>query len=274
MVSATPLPTSAPACSAAQVHVDPASVMSDQITQDDGVVLGIRNSSSRPCLLADAPDVQLTGGGMPAYRVPSTHRLPYDGAVTADMAPGQETEVLITSPRACADNGNGAGTAPRYDHVLFTMPGGGTVVVDARLHAACGTSTSDYFVNPPAPAPSADPWYSITASITLPATATAGERMDYVVTLRNPSDSDLELVPVCPGYVESARAGVPMKEIYGLNCAGAGALPAHGRLRFQMRLHVSEQAEPGPMTVYWTLLTVGGTAHATGTVIVTAPNHP
>lgn len=248
--------------------------MSDQITQDDGVVIEFRNKSSHPCLLAGAPVAQLTGGGLPTYDIPATHRMPYAGAVTADMAPGQTTGVVITSPRACADNGYGSGTAPRYEHVLFSMPGG-TISVNTRLHAACGTSASNYFVNPPAPSPSDDPWVHITAALTLPDSATAGAPMDYVVTLSNPTDDELNMNGICPGYVETARAAgpmkaaVPMKEVYGLNCDGARAIPAHGAVRFQMRLKVLPQVEPGPITVYWTLLTTSGTAHSSGTVTVT-----
>ena len=91
--------------------------------------------------------------------------------------------------------------------------------------------------------------------------------MTYVITLTNPSDRDLDLVDLCPGYVETAEAGVPMKEVYGLNCAAAKMLPAHGELRFQMELTVATDAS-GPMSVYWTLLTASGSTHATGTVLI------
>lgn len=267
LVSEPPLPRGATACSAADVYVDPSSIMSDQITQDDGIVVGFRNVSSARCLLAGPPSAELTGGGMTSYRLPPTGQMPFDGVVTADMSPGQTTQVEITSPRACADNGYGSGTAPRYDHLVFAMPGEGDVVVPARLHSACGTRITDYYVEPPQPPAAADPWAAVTATMTLPTSTSAGSSMTYVITLTNASDRDLDLVDLCPGYVETAEADAPMKEVYGLNCAAAKTLPAHRELRFEMELAVPAVGS-GIMSVYWTLLTVSGGGHATGTVLI------
>jgi hypothetical protein len=92
--------------------------------------------------------------------------------------------------------------------------------------------------------------------------AVAGRVLRYEAVLRNPTGRPIALRP-CPGYAQAGfslatAAGdeaVNDARIYRLNCRPVGAVPAHGRLRFQMRVQVPDRLRPGRrLSVTWGLL--------------------
>jgi hypothetical protein len=99
----------------------------------------------------------------------------------------------------------------------------------------------------------------------VPPAVPLGDRLEYVVELRNPTNKDIELDP-CPAYYaafgESASAATVRSY---LNCDGApAAVPAHGSVRFAMQMRISrtDDIQPGFVgSVYWRLPAAGPSEH-------------
>ena len=91
----------------------------------------------------------------------------------------------------------------------------------------------------PTAAPVAGGLGALSAELTAPRSAPAGATVEYVVTLRNPTGTPVDL-SACPSYeqvlnTESSREAGRWR----LNCAGAGGrIPAHGQEQFAMRATV------------------------------------
>ncbi len=98
--------------------------------------------------------------------------------------------------------------------------------------------------------------WALTATVQGPAEGRAGAAYVYVVTLRNPSDVDVPLLP-CPGYVQGVRAlPATASQLYRLNCRARQHVPARGELRFRMVAWIPAAAPVGAVAeVQWRLVT-------------------
>lgn len=91
----------------------------------------------------------------------------------------------------------------------------------------------------------------------VPADARLGETLRFVAVLRNPTDADVPLSP-CPTYFMSyGEDGAGVLATGRLHCEAApAAIPAHGRVAFEMRLHLppTHGLYPGyPARIFWRL---------------------
>ena len=164
----------------------------------------LTNKSSRPCTLSGGPSA-VTGVRADGSMTTLTTVAYGDGANLAgpgpaDLRPGQSGWVTLAYADACPALTSG-GQAD-YRALLIAL-GGGQVRIEfpAALNLICGLRAST-FGAPAAPPPgSTSPLNVLAATVTLPATLTAGMTASYSVTLRNTSGTRLSLLP-CPSYTE------------------------------------------------------------------------
>ncbi len=248
--------------------------------------------AARPCSPAD---LGVTVGAAGAYRgsatqeliltnraqdacfipgAPSTTLLFDDGGqqVTApgqfaatriDFQPGQSAVLLVGAPGTCSSaDPSRSKVATR---MALGLPVGGSIQVQGvYLDVQCGQSSVVLLAASDAPAAATGPQSALTGSISAPASAARGQVYRYTVTLANPTDQDIPLSP-CPSYSQSLSqpAGDGSTGSSGtwlLNCAAAGAIPAHGRVTFEMQLSVPDTMVAGPAKLFWDLEVPGGLA--------------
>ena len=99
---------------------------------------------------------------------------------------------------------------------------------------------------------------TLQARLRLPASVRAGTILRYTVTLSNPTETTVVLHP-CPGYSEGAYAsGLVVRRSFALNCQSVQAIPAHGHVRYAMRLTMPQGAAPAIVKIAWSLNTPTG----------------
>lgn len=229
-----------------------------------------RNTSTSTCVLKGYPRVTASEPGHPA--VAGTDGSFFPSFSTANMRPGQDTYLGVETDTYCAARPGGGPPGPLYHRLEVTLPGGGTVTVDdpaKGFDVSCGLHLTAFFVQQSEPRPVHDPLSDLTVSLEVPTKVAAGSTLVYVADLTNPTDRSVTLAR-CPGYVEAASGPIPIKEVYGLNCAPVGAIAAHDTVRFAMRLHVPDQAASGPLTFHWSMAAPFSVA-SQATVTVTTP---
>lgn len=71
----------------------------------------------------------------------------------------------------------------------------------------------------------------------VPASFPAGDELEFVVSLTNPTGEDVILEP-CPAYKINLgeSATIISSELRRLNCAAGDRVPAHGSLSFEMKI--------------------------------------
>jgi hypothetical protein len=117
-------------------------------------------------------------------------------------------------------------------------------------------------VEPPVPDP----------AIVAPTKVKAGEQLNYVVTLTNPTKLPIDFRQHCPNYEEELFAnlvqGQPLggKHFYALNCKAAGVLEPGKPMSFAMVLQVPAGAAPGSYTLFFNI----GNANAMTKLATTA----
>jgi hypothetical protein len=222
----------------------------------------LRNRSATTCLLNSTPAVELASpGGWRAAASASGE--PVHSLV---VPPRGTLAMMLGTPGACDATVGPERRVVRRLRVL--APGGGALEAEgAHVDTTCGPPKIlriDQHA-PKATSPAPGSTQLLTAELNAPREATAGAPLDYLVTLKNPSDQPIALSP-CPGYQQvlntaSAQAGGTLR----LNCAGAGGVvPAHGERQFEMRALVPEAAgHEGGVKLSWRL----ADGPAVGTVI-------
>jgi hypothetical protein len=185
---AKPLPVAppqlgAPACTADELSV--AGIRPAQISQDDGIVLALRNTGSTACLLSWTPRVVASSPGKPPV-LASKENLPSLDEVT-DTAPGATVELEIDIPASCPAYPGGTSAAfPEYQDLTISFPSGGSKSVDGlRLIFPCGMATTPFFTPKPALTYPKNPLVGLIPHLRLPATVRAGTTLSYVVALAN-----------------------------------------------------------------------------------------
>jgi len=102
---------------------------------------------------------------------------------------------------------------------------------------------------PATPSPSIGLPPGLTASLSAPAIARAGESYRYLVTLRNATTSPISLNP-CPTYGEGLK-GPNGEAFYTLNCPAATPVPANGSEVFEMYLPIPSSIPAGVYRLGW-----------------------
>ncbi len=222
----------------------------------------------RACTLQGTARVRLLVDGAPAPVQYSDRVAPEaerrTTTVTAERGAGLR---LDWSPPYCA--------APGAQELVVGLPDdGGELRVPVREPATppcTGSPEGDrglrtvvsggVFEPAPVPTPLDSPLAVLRATAEqVPATARAGNSLDWVVRLTNPTATAVALDP-CPGQlleslVQSTgdAAGVNTSTVYRLNCRPVREVPAGGSVAFQVRVPVPA-APPGPVqSVAWRLL--------------------
>lgn len=234
----------------------------------------LRNTGTDACRLSGRPDVRIVGAApapeqqqvpMPAQPPAFPAVAPPDSTLDA-LPPGATVTLDIDWRNWCVPAGGATQPVPPQA-VRLTLPdGAGTIDVGYDAVPPCDTpgSASTVGVRPfqPAPLAATAPWTStaVQAKIQpLPGadlSGRAGGTARYAVVLSNPSSAPVSFGN-CPLVVELlAPAGAP--EAHQLNCRSAGALPAHGSLRFEMRIDVPADAPAGNNGLFWELDPTGG----------------
>jgi len=200
--------------------------------------------SGRPTLVKTDPK---TGRTSAAATGTTTMFSPQPGSTPATIDPGEQAWLDIETYGGCLDD------RPEitYADVRLRLPDGGQIALRTSLNATCGVNLSVWFRSPPT-GPQPDPFAALTVSIQAPASVKIGTTLDYLVTLTNPTASDIALHP-CPNYSVFLQAPVKAGGYHQLNCA-VPAIPAYGSVRFAMRLTIpSYTTYSGPTKLSWTL---------------------
>lgn len=193
-----------------------------------------------------------------------------------DLAPGDDGIVVVQTATACPEfDWDG----PLYRDLSVEVPGGGSLPVPAvELNGSCGVRVGPLGLadaprlgeEPPPPPPPPGSLASLAVRVETPSSVPAGEELRFVVTLSNPTSVPVELHP-CPGYLAGFYpAGEKIEERRALNCAPVGSIPPSGKVRFEMRLRVPRQAEPGLGKLIWGMHDWGGPTGGAGVEVVAA----
>ena len=248
-----PLPKDAPPCRADQLAV---TAMGSQMTEDDGTDLNFRNTSARPCLLSGWPNVVATGPGLADTPLATSPSYGSWSSGSWNMGRGESTIVWVRSPRACLDNASDAERRrPHFTNLVIAAPGGGSVTVTGiSLHARC-SSVLPYWRPPPPEQPPPSPFAGLTAAITMPAIARAGETFSYVLGLTNATTHDVT-IDHCPTYLESSAAPGEMlfKSLYLLNCDTSHQIRPGETIRYEIRATLPADTPSGPLDVWLEIL--------------------
>jgi hypothetical protein len=264
-----PLPytTTAPPCRATQIRA--AKLRSGVGLGNVLEEFGFTNVGSAGCLLRGFPQVAGTVGGV--LRTVAVRRSPsgtYFGALQpADMAPGGRVLLDLATTDVC--------DVPRpltFTHLRFRLPGGGWVTARGVLTAPCGLPmTLSQFGLPrrwaPPPRRPGTPDV-LRLRLALPRSVKAGTVLRYTLTLSNPMPSAVNLSS-CPSYTESMLDGRHrVGHSYRLNCSEVRVIPAHGRVRYAMRLALPQSLPAGWAKIAWYLNTPAGLVTGGGISVV------
>jgi hypothetical protein len=220
------------------------------------------NSSDSTCILKGEPTIGgLQSGGI---LVPLAIRFGSyfgDPGPAANIATGEAAALNISGADACPAILGGKHRV--YPMLRIGLPGGGGV--DAPAHGfdtVCGVSVSQFGV-PADGEPVVDPPLSpLTAQISAPTTAAAGQILMYSVTMTNPQSTDVSLSP-CPAYDEFVGTGsnntwVATVLHYYLNCDASPTIPAGASLTYAMRLSLPANQPVGMAKFGWDVQGGGG----------------
>jgi hypothetical protein len=222
----------------------------------------LMNTSSSTCILKGEPTI----GGLKANGILVPLAITFgsyfgDPGPAANIATGEDAALNISGADACPAILGGKHRV--YPMLRIGLPGGGGV--DAAAHGfdtVCGVSVSQFGV-PADGEPVVDPPLSpLTAQISAPTTAAAGQILVYTVTLSNPQRTNVSLRP-CPAYDEFVGTGsnntwVATVLHYYLNCDASPTIPAGASVTFGMRLSLPANQPEGMAKFGWDVQGGGG----------------
>ena len=228
----------------------------------------VTNVAGPDCVLRGVPEIRLFSGGAQVPTEPA-------GSVD-DAAAGRAVPVPAGGTAVLRVEWAGpycAAARPPFELRIRLAEKSGELRAPVRPtdHPACsGTGarranlSAGAFTTPASTDPQTavrSPLWPLTAEVSGPASARPGERITYTVTLRNPGDAAVTLLP-CPGYHQEVRASTAgvyddsSARLYRLNCRPTTGIAARGELRFAMVATVPGKARPGgEVTVTWSLRT-------------------
>ncbi|RAO34047.1 hypothetical protein PSN13_02914 [Micromonospora saelicesensis] len=229
----------------------------------------VRNSSTVECTLqGEVPTTMLAGG----REIPMlyTHGIDEEGRtrVVAVPAGGHASLRLDWSGPFCQPvkgalelaielpHDGGRLRAPVAADERPGCPQGEGVHPRARGTLSASGFTEPVTVSKPPPSP----LEKLSVAVQGPATAVAGSRLTFRVTLGNPTDGPLALDP-CPGYLmeryslgDATNDAVNAAQLYRLNCRALPQIPAGGSAVFEMVAEVPASMRAGrELSVTWKL---------------------
>lgn len=251
-----PTPTmNAPRCLASQLQV--VRVDRSGATGTLFHFIRLRNVSNAACLLIGTPSqVAAHSPGQPD--VVATRGLHLGaGGVGGDLQPGKMGYLTLETDRDCKSrNSDPSNTFPtkNYSSVSVTLSSGTTFVVQEKLDVECGLRTGGLGVNLPSATQPVDPRTSLAVAIEAPRPAVPGHTFTYVVILSNTSSATVSLRH-CPGYTEWINKGEAqeVKASFGLNCSNVDEIAPGQQVRYEMRLDIPADVDPGPANINWVM---------------------
>jgi Protein of unknown function (DUF4232) len=250
-------PTTAPPCRAGKLRVSQGR---------SGVGLGNRleelvfeNVGATPCLLRGYPTISAeTPSGRRRVLRPQRGDTYFGRLVPADLPVGGHVFIDFATSTGCE---GGRKPAVHYRRPVFALPRGGNVQAKrVSISETCGLSMSEFGLPERYASPRAGPGTAGTLQVRLrlPAGVRAATVLRFDVVLIDPTATTVVLRP-CPGYSEGLyAAGLAAERSYALNCDSVHIIPAHGRVRYAMRLAVPRQIKSGIAKLGWNLNTPAG----------------
>jgi hypothetical protein len=220
------------------------------------------NSSGSTCVLKGEPTIGgLKADGILVPLAITSGSYFGDPGPPANTATGEAAAVNISGADACPAALGGKHQV--YPKLRIGLPGGGAVDTAAQdFDTACGVSVSQFGV--PADAePAVDlPLSPLTAQISAPPTAVAGQILMYTVTLTNSRSTDVSLSP-CPAYDEFVGSGSNNTWVgtvlhYYLNCDASSTFAAGTSVSYAMRLTLPANQPEGMAKFGWDFQGGGG----------------
>ena len=170
------------------------------------------------------------------------------------LDPGDRGELVISAGNVCyLDSQRTRDIA--FGSLTVTLPSSGTLSIpDLRL-VLCGPQINVEWRRD-STLPRAGSLASLAARIEPIGTVAAGQPLDYVVELTNPSTRDVALTP-CPSYVqtvidEQKSAASLTHDHYQLNCSSLTLIAAGSTIRFAMHINIPNGLH-GPGFLNWNL---------------------
>lgn len=233
--------------------------------------VSVTNVSSSPCVLDGPPQLVVIRAGSRTMTTVYHASVGGGPAGTAPPGPGLlepgdrggwwlfwenwcgpalvPTTVVVTLP-------DGLGTTVAKRDPQNPTPGiGGTPRCDAPDGPSSLSATAFEYTPPEPPLVEAQP---AAATISAPATATAGQHVTFTVTLTNLGTGPAIFDP-CPTYSENLLVGgrqlKPPADVHlALNCQTIGAAVAPGAtIVLEMRYTIPKSVAPGPAELLWSM---------------------
>jgi hypothetical protein len=226
-------------------------------------LLVITNAGQRPCVVNGSPrlirlrsDTTILAPVTYAAEQSTGPGDPPGSAAPVLLRPGDQAEAFLLWSNWCQE------TMPGVASLLVTLPSGGSPVVASGFGTPrCDDPTADSSLSAwafhpmPPPIPAYEP-QAATVSLSVPASARAGDDLAFLVTLTNGGTKPAVLKP-CPSYTEdlavdgSALRG-PANQQFLLNCDAIGSALAPGAsVTLQMHYAVPPTLPPGRVELIW-----------------------
>jgi hypothetical protein len=218
----------------------------------------LRNVSKAPCQLIGRPTrVAAQTPGKPDVIATKGLHLASSG-VGGDLAPGKSGYLTVETDRDCQarySDPNNRFPTNRYSSLAVTLRSNTSFTLAMKLDVECGLRAGGLGIDWPQPTQPPDTRAYLAPSIQAPRSVQAGQALEYVLTLTNPTGATIPLSH-CPGYIETLGAGTGtggVKESLGLDCSTVSQIAPGASVRYEMRLAVPADAGPGLVTLRWSL---------------------
>lgn len=246
----TPLPADARPCAADDVSVTAEG--SDQAGTPGSTryFFAFKNVGATTCALGGYPSRVLGTSSIHAS-VRARNGIAFENVTPANISPGQAADYSVQTPNLCYDV---SAPPPSSGVIAVTVPGGGEVTLPGEFDLTCELSTGQFGLPPPPPIDPPKWFLGLTVSLTVPATVDAGSTLSYVMTLGNSTTHTIRFAR-CPGYAEGVLGPhVEITAFHALNCDQVRAIPASGRVRYEMRLRIPRDTPTGDFALAWMTL--------------------
>jgi hypothetical protein len=218
------------------------------------------NIGTDACYLTGAPTVQLLPSNEAPQTVGASDASPQLANERVDLAPGDETVILLGAPANCE-----AATKPERKvskRLQLALPGGGMKVLEGvHIDTLCGRATVMHLQplrNEAAASAMAQKLGAalnqLTGTLSAPDEVSRGGILRYIVTISNPTGNPVSLAS-CPAYTQSLFAdGKAAESTLRLNCSAAGAqIDANGSVSFEMQAQVPADFAADSVKLSWKL---------------------
>ena len=230
-------------------------------------VITVQRTSGAACKVHD--DVLSLSGVLPngsREQLPLTAE-PYMVLEPADLRAGTDRAVVLLGystrcphalPGASGTTISSHPPRPTLHDLVLTLRHGSALRLGSGDEAAIGCVGDTVDVSS-AGAAAYEPSYppiGLTATMTAPSTAVAGQTLNYVVALRNTTDAPFPMSR-CVNYAQFFKVLPYVPGDHALNCAAGHDIPAGGTESFRMRITVPPDAQPVRGVLIWHMHTGG-----------------